>query len=214
MMVTISLLLLLNSAVASTSVSRPSPRGEFAASKDRQEMPVVRVNSSTVHSLAVAAPAAAQNRRRVMLWWALPGLGASEPPTGHNQTEVEHTLSMLRAHRKGFTGIAFQYFSICGAYAGFGRHPTDWVQCNASQMWDPPHLAQAHPFGVPHDFGPQLKRALGDDVELWPVINFGNGYPGTSRGGGSPCMPLYSAVQCCAALNTTTTTTCTACACR
>lgn len=45
-------------------------------------------------------------------------------------------------------------------------------------MYDPPHLEQAHPLGVPNDFGAQLKRALGDDVELWPVVNFGNGYPG------------------------------------
>jgi hypothetical protein len=45
-------------------------------------------------------------------------------------------------------------------------------------MYDPPHLEQAHPFGVPHDFGAQLKDALGADVELWPVVNFGNGYPG------------------------------------
>ena len=79
---------------------------------------------------------------------------------------------------KGFTSVAFQYFSVCGKYSGFARHPADWIQCNASQMYDPPHLEQAHPFGVPHDFGAQLKRALGADVELWPVVNFGNGYHG------------------------------------
>lgn len=125
-----------------------------------------------LHPALAGAPPAG---RKVMLWWALPGLGATEPPTGHNQSEVDQTITMLKAHRSGFTSIAYQYFSVCGKYGGFGRHPADWVQCNASQMFDPPHLAQAHPFGVPHDFGPQLKKALGPDVELWPVVNFGNG---------------------------------------
>jgi hypothetical protein len=132
----------------------------------------------SLQQLAAAATVAGGGGRKVMLWWALPGLGAEEPPTGHNQTQVDQTLAMLKRHRKGFTSIAFQYFSICGKYPGFGRHPADWVQCTKQQMFDPPHLAQAHPAGVPHDFGPQLKAALGEDVELWPVVNFGNGYPG------------------------------------
>jgi hypothetical protein len=105
---------------------------------------------------------------------------------------VDQTIEMLRAHRKGFTGIAFQYFSICGKYPGFGRHPVDWVQCTKQQMFDPPHLAQAHPYGVPADFGPQLKKALGDELEVWPVVNFGNGYPGD---GGSVPLMLTSAVS-------------------
>merc|ERR1719162_1908709 len=92
-----------------------------------------------------------------------------------NQTNLDAMIADLKVRRNAVTGIAYQFFAICGEGTddeGGGK------DCTIADAIGEPHLAPGHPVGVPADLGSQLKRTLGDDIELWPVISYGN--PGTA----------------------------------
>ena len=99
--------------------------------------------------------------RSVMIWVANP----------NNETRLGEMIQDLKAHRAGFTGLAYQYFGICGHGSNDAGGSKDCTPEDARGM---PHLAQAHPTGVPRDIGARLRKELGPDLELWPVVSYGN----------------------------------------
>lgn len=101
------------------------------------------------------------NQNKVMIWVANP----------NNQTKLDAMIADLKVHRNAITGIAYQFFAICGEGSDDEGGCKD---CMAADATGEPHLAPGHPINVPADLGSQLKSALGDDIELWPVISYGN----------------------------------------
>lgn len=99
--------------------------------------------------------------KKVMIWVANP----------FNQTKLDAMIANLKVHRKSFTGIAYQFFAVCGDGSNDAGGSKD---CSNADAVGEPHLAPGHPVGPPADLGAQLKNALGADVELWPVISYGN----------------------------------------
>ena len=99
--------------------------------------------------------------KKVMIWVANP----------LNQTKIDAMVDDLNAHRKSFTGIAYQYFAICGQGS---NDPGGSKDCPPDEATGAPHLSQGHPVGVPSDMHAQLKSKLGANVELWPTISYGN----------------------------------------
>lgn len=99
--------------------------------------------------------------KKVMIWVANP----------FNQTKLDAMIANLKVHRKSFTGIAYQFFAVCGAGSDDVGGSND---CSKEDATGEPHLAPGHPIHVPADLGQQLKKALGPSVELWPVISYGN----------------------------------------
>jgi hypothetical protein len=73
-------------------------------------------------------------------------------------------------HRVAFTGLAYQYFAICGEGSD---DPGGSNDCTAAEAVGAPHLSRGHPIPVARDLGAQLAAAM-PGVELWPVISYGN----------------------------------------
>ena len=112
-------------------------------------------------SSAALASAAAAEKKRVLIWVANP----------NNVTRNNDMITDLKAHRRGFTAIAYQAFAVCGEGSDDVGGSNDCAKADATGA---PHLAPGHPTKVPADLGKQLRAALGDDLELWPVISYGN----------------------------------------
>ena len=104
--------------------------------------------------------------KKAMIWVANP----------LKQTTLDAMIADLKSHRSSFTGIAYQYFAICGQGSNDDGGSKD---CPASDAKGEPHLSQGHPVGVPLDLHAQLKKKLDVDVELWPTISYGN--PGNAN---------------------------------
>ena len=112
-------------------------------------------------ALAISA-GAAHGDRKVLIWWANP----------NNPATLSATLSDMRAHHAAFTGIAYQGYAVCGAGSDDVGGSNDCAKLDA--VGTMPHFAHGHPVGVPADLGAQLRGAVGADLELWPVISYGN----------------------------------------
>ncbi len=108
--------------------------------------------------------------KKVMLWMANPF-----PEPSKNQT-VQTFIDGLKPHRMAFTGLAYQYFAICGDGS---NDPGGGNDCKPEDATGTPHLAPGHPTQTPADLGAQLTAGLGrgyagSPLELWPTISYGN----------------------------------------
>eukprot|EP00746_Dinoflagellata_sp_MGD_P024078 gnl/MRDRNA2_/MRDRNA2_156477_c0_seq1.p1 gnl/MRDRNA2_/MRDRNA2_156477_c0~~gnl/MRDRNA2_/MRDRNA2_156477_c0_seq1.p1 ORF type:complete len:311 (-),score=57.71 gnl/MRDRNA2_/MRDRNA2_156477_c0_seq1:59-991(-) len=117
--------------------------------------------------VGVAGVGAASSNKKVMVWMANP----FEQPDHKPPITFDSLVADLQAHPKGFNAIAYQYFAICGAGSNDKGGSND---CSATDATGVPHLAQGHPTQVAEDFGSQLRKRFGSEVELWPVISYGN----------------------------------------
>ena len=59
----------------------------------------------------------------------------------------------LRPHRMAFTGLAYQYFAICGAGS---NDPGGGNDCRPADAKGVPTLSPGHPYQTPPDLGAQL----------------------------------------------------------
>ena len=105
--------------------------------------------------------------KKVVVWMANPFGNAST---------VASYVSGLEPHRNAFTGLAYQYFAVCGAGSNDPDGSQDCAPADATGM---PHLAKGHPAKGLADLGARLKEGLGTGhngsaLELWPVISYGN----------------------------------------
>ena len=111
-----------------------------------------------------------------MLWMANPYPEAAHPPTRPKPITVQSMIDGLKPHRMAFTGLAYQYFAICGEGSNDIGGSND---CHPKDATGAPHLAQGHPILTPPDLGATLTAGLGKGyqgsaLELWPTISYGN----------------------------------------
>ena len=111
-----------------------------------------------------------------MLWMANPYPQPADPPKRPHPTTVQSMIDGLKPHRMAFTGLAYQYFAICGEGSNDVGGSND---CHPKDATGTPHLAQGHPILTPPDLGATLTAALGkgyqgSPLELWPTISYGN----------------------------------------
>ena len=97
------------------------------------------------------------------------------PEPTKNQT-AQSFIDGLQPHRMVFTGLAYQYFAICGAGS---NDPGGSNDCKPADATGAPHLALGHPTQTPPNIGTQLTAGLGagfqdSPLELWPTISYGN----------------------------------------
>jgi len=90
---------------------------------------------------------------------------------------VASMIAHLKPNRDAFTGLAYQYFAICGTGSNDVGGSNDCSEEDAVGLL--PHLAKGHPTPVAADLGAQLSAGLGtglngSPLELWPVISYGN----------------------------------------
>ena len=90
--------------------------------------------------------------KKVMLWMANP-----YPQAAKNIT-VQTFIDGLKPHRNAFTGLAYQYFAICGEGS---NDPGGSNDCRPEDATGAPHLAPGHPILTPPDLGAQLTAGLG-----------------------------------------------------
>jgi hypothetical protein len=89
--------------------------------------------------------------------------------TPTNSTTVSEVLiPTLKKHRASFTGIIYQALAICGADGGKENG------CSPADSVGPPHLARGHPLGVVPELAATLRKELGEDLELFPIVSYGN----------------------------------------
>jgi hypothetical protein len=117
--------------------------------------------------LANSLVAGAVSPKKVLIWMANPYLQPDHKP---DPITFDTLIKNMQAHRSGFTGIAYQYFAICGEGSDDEGGSKD---CRPEDATGTPHLAKGHPVPVPDDLGAQLRQKLGADLELWPVISYG-----------------------------------------
>ena len=115
-----------------------------------------------------------------MLWMANPYPEPADPPKRPHPTTVQSMIDGLKPHRMAFTGLAYQYFAICGEGSNDIGGSND---CHPKDATGAPHLAPGHPILTPPDLGASLTAGLGKGfggsaLELWPTISYGN--PGNS----------------------------------
>jgi len=115
-----------------------------------------------------------------MLWMANPYPQPADPPKRPHPTTVQSMIDGLKPHRMAFTGLAYQYFAICGEGSNDIGGSND---CHPKDATGAPHLAPGHPILTPPDLGASLTAGLGKGfggsaLELWPTISYGN--PGNS----------------------------------
>ena len=108
-----------------------------------------------------------------MVWMANP---YPEPNHKPNPITVQGMIDGLKPHRMAFTGLAYQYFAICGEGSNDVGGSND---CHPKDATGAPHLAQGHPTLTPPDLGATLTAGLGkgyqgSPLELWPTISYGN----------------------------------------
>lgn len=111
--------------------------------------------------------------KKVMVWMADPYPQPNHKP---NPITIKSMIDGLKPHRMAFTGLAYQYFAICGEGSNDVGGSND---CHPADATGAPHLAQGHPILTPKDLGAQLAAALGTGyqgsaLELWPTISYGN----------------------------------------
>lgn len=126
----------------------------------RQHLLLLAITINVAAGFGSSVPETSSSKK-VMIWVANP----------LNQTKLDAMIANLKAHRKSFTGIAYQFFAVCGEGSDDEGGSKDCLKGDAEGE---PHLAPGHPVQVPSDLGAQLKKALGPDVELWPTISYGN----------------------------------------
>ena len=90
--------------------------------------------------------------KKVMLWMANP-----YPQAAKNIT-VQTFIDGLKPHRNAFTGLAYQFFAICGEGS---NDPGGSNDCRPEDATGAPHLAPGHPILTPADLGAQLTAGLG-----------------------------------------------------
>ena len=78
-------------------------------------------------------------------------------------------MDHLEAHRASFTGIIYQGLAVCGNVSGHTYH-----YCAAADNVGAPHLGMGHPTGVPADLPELFRDRLGDDLELYPILSYGD----------------------------------------
>ena len=91
-----------------------------------------------------------------------------------NATAVDNAIAELAKHRASFTGVAFQYFSVCGA-ANNVEH-----RCADKDAVGPAHLAPGNMGGddpgnmaLAATLPDRLRKVLGMDLDVVPMISFG-----------------------------------------
>jgi hypothetical protein len=121
-------------------------------------------------------------RKKVTLWMADP-ITEAVPGGFTPAVTVDSMIASLNPHRDSFTGLAFQFFAVCGEGSndpGGDGTPSAGAHCSAADATGVPHLVQGHPTGVAPDLGARLTAGLGVGVdgrqlELWPVISYAGG---------------------------------------
>lgn len=75
----------------------------------------------------------------------------------------------LKRHRRAFKGVSYQYFGICGD----GAKDCSPVDSRGDSHFVPGH--QGLPGQVsPADLAEQLRAGLGEDLDLYRMISFGD----------------------------------------
>ena len=133
------------------------------------------VHASSTNAAAGTAGTGTQvlGAKKVLLWMANP---YAEPTHKPDPITVASMIAHLKPYRDGFTGLAYQYFAICGEGSNDVGGSNDCTPAEAVGM---PHLAKGHPTPVAADLGAQLTAGLGtglggSPLELWPTISYGN----------------------------------------
>ena len=85
----------------------------------------------------------------------------------NNETGLNEAVDDLVKHRTAFTGIIFQYDGICSASSKEG-------DCNNSSYYDPVHFDVGHPAYPVSDVTNLFRSKLGDDLELFPIVSYGD----------------------------------------
>ena len=85
----------------------------------------------------------------------------------NNATGLNEAVDDLVKHRTAFTGIIFQYDGICSASSKEG-------DCNNSSYYDPVHFDVGHPAYPVSDVTNLFRSKLGDDLELFPIVSYGD----------------------------------------
>jgi hypothetical protein len=88
-----------------------------------------------------------------------------------NSSAVDEAIVALVKHRASFTGVAYQYYGICGALAPWASKG----YCSPQDSVGAAHLtAASYPAGVPSDIAERLRNGLGADTELIALISYGD----------------------------------------